>query len=402
MVSVMDKSRRGLGSLDVRNLGPGLHNDAEVRGLYLRVLDSGGRSFILRFTSPTEGRRRDLHLGSTRELTLSAAREAARAAWAAIRSGRDPIDERRSTQRAAIRAAALADWTFERAARQVHADLLPGWKNPKHGAQWISTLSAYAFPKIGATAVGAVDVAAVVSVLKPIWTAKPETARRVRQRIDAVMRWAVAHDYAATNPVDAAIELLPKQRDQVEHHAALPVSEAPSFWRALASRPRESARLALQFAILTAARSGEVRGARWSEIDAAGKLWIVPGERMKSGREHRVPLSQAAIDVLDDAAAAFGSEPGALIFPGPRDRPLSDNAFGALLERMKIDVTAHGFRSTFRDWCSEQGVPREHAERALAHAVKDATEAAYSRTQLVEQRRPVMASWAAYVVGPCD
>ncbi len=391
----MDEKRRALGALDVRNLGPGMHNDGEVRGLYLRVLPSGGRSYILRYQ--VAGRRRDMHLGSTRELTLAAAREAARAAWASIRSGRDPIDARRGEQREAARVAALSEWTFERAARQVHADLLPGWKNPKHGDQWINTLAAYAFPKIGARAVAEVDVGAVVSVLKPIWTTKAETARRVRQRLDAVMRWAVAHDYAQTNPVDAAVELLPKQRDTVEHHAALPVAEAGAFWTSLKGRPREAARLALQFAILTAARSGEARGATWSEIDSSAKLWIVPASRMKAGREHRVPLSRAALEVLDDAAGAFGSEPDALIFPGPKGKQLSDNALGALLDRMKVDATAHGFRSTFRDWCSKNGVPREIAERALAHSVKDATEAAYLREQLVEERRPVMARWAAFL-----
>jgi integrase len=395
MGNAMDGKRKPLGPLDVRNLGPGLHNDADVKGLYLRVLPSGGRSFILRYQ--VDGRRRDMHLGSTREVTLAEARTAARGAWAQLRAGQDPIDARHRQRVVATRESALADWTFERAAREVHSTLLPGWRNPKHGDQWINTLATYAFPKIGTRPVGDIDVAAVLTVLKPIWTTKAETARRVRQRIDQVMRWAVAHDYAATNPVDAASTLLPKQRDQVEHHRAVAVAAAPAFWRDLSALDPNPARLALQWVMLTAARSGEVRGATWGEIDMKAKLWTVPPARMKAGRAHQVPLSAAAIAVLDEAAAQFGSEPEQLIFPSPTGRALSDNAFTALLDRMKVDATAHGMRSTFRDWCSENSVPREVAERALAHAVADSTEAAYNRTQLLEQRRPVMAKWAAFL-----
>jgi integrase len=283
-------------------------------------------------------------------------------------------------------------WTFGKAATEVHKTLLPGWKNPKHGDQWINTLTTYAIPKIGERAVAEVDVGAVVEVLKPIWTTKPETARRVRQRIDAVLRWAVAHGYATTNPVDAAVELLPKQRDVVEHHKAVPVAALPGFMATLRAGDAPSRR-ALEFAILTAARSGEVRGAVWSEIDLKAKTWTVPAARMKAARDHEVPLSDAAIAVLQAAGEGAG---GALVFPGPKGKAMSDAVFTALLERMGVDATAHGFRSTFRDWCSENGVPREIAERALAHAVGNSTEGAYLRTTLLEQRRDVMERWAGY------
>lgn len=389
--------RRALTPLDVRNRPPGLHQDAEVAGLYLRVTDTGARGFLLRFM--LAGRRRDMWLGTTSELTLAQARETAREQRRRIKAGIDPLEERLAERARAKHERALAEWTFERAAREVHADLLPGWKNPKHGDQWINTLTSYAFPKIGAKPVGGIDVAAVLDVLKPIWTTKAETARRVRQRIDAVMRWAVAHGYARTNPVDAAVELLPKQSDQVEHHDALPVAEMPAFMAALRAGAAAPSRRALEFLCLTAARSGEVRGATWAEIDFAAATWTVPAARMKAKRPHVVPLADAAIALLKTIQAEQGEpEQGALIFPGPRGGALSDNVFGALFERMKVEnVTAHGFRSTFRDWCSENGVPREIAERALAHVVADSTEAAYLRTTLLAQRAEVMERWAMFL-----
>jgi integrase len=391
--------QRALTALDVRNRPSGLHQDGAVAGLYLRVTDTGARGFLLRFM--LAGRRRDMWLGSTSELTLAEARDQARAQRQRIKAGSDPVEDRIAERQRSRRERALTEWTFERAAKEVHADLLPGWKNPKHGDQWINTLTAYVFPKLGAKPVGSIDVAAVVSVLKPIWTTKAETARRVRQRIDAVMRWAVAHGYAVTNPVDPAVELLPKQSDQVEHHDALSVAALPAFMKTLRSGAVATSRRALEFLVLTAARSGEVRGATWAEVDFEAKTWTVPAARMKSKRPHVVPLADAAIELLNAIHAEQGEpEPAALIFPGSRGTALSDNVFKALFLRMKVeDVTAHGMRSTFRDWCSENGVPREIAERALAHVVADSTEAAYLRTTLLAQRAEVMGRWAAYVGG---
>ena len=383
--------------ITVRKAAPGMHSDGEVRGLYLRVSDHGSRGWLLRFM--LRGRRRDMWLGSSSEITLAEAREAARSARKLIKAKVDPIEHRRRDQAEAVRLDGLRMWTFTRAAQAVHETLLPGWKNPKHGDQWINTLTAYAFPKIGEKPVGEVDVAAVLDVLRPIWTTKAETARRVRQRLDAVMRWALAHGYATTNPVDAAAQLLPKQRDAVEHHAAMDYKAVPAFMKSLKAIEASSSRLALEFAILTAARSGEVRGATWSEIDTKSATWTVPADRMKASREHRVPLSKQALALLKVAAKRTGTDPASPIFPNPLGKPLSDMALTQLMRGLDRAETVHGFRSSFRDWCAEHKVPRELAERALAHAVKDATEAAYHRTDQLEQRRPLMARWGAFIVG---
>ena len=383
--------------ITVRKAAPGLHSDGEVRGLYLRVSEHGSRGWLLRFM--LRGRRRDMWLGSSSELSLAEAREAARSARKLIKAKVDPIEHRRRDQAEAVRLDGLRTWTFTKAAQAVHETLAPGWKNEKHAAQWIATLQSYAFPKIGEKPVGEVDVAAVLDVLRPIWTAKPETARRVRQRVDAVMRWALAHGYATTNPVDAAAELLPKQRDTVEHHEAMPYADVPAFVKSLQAIEESSSRLALEFAILTAARSGEVRGATWAEIDTKAATWTVPAGRMKASREHRVPLSKQALAVLKAAANRSGSDPDAPIFPNPYGKALSDMALTQLMRGLERTETVHGFRSSFRDWCAEHKVPRDLAERALAHAVKDATEAAYHRTDQLEQRRPVMAQWGAFVRG---
>lgn len=374
-----------------------MHSDGEVRGLYLRVSEHGSRGWLLRFM--LRGRRRDMWLGSSSELTLAEAREAARTARKLIKAKVDPIEHRRRDQAEAVRLDGLRTWTFTRAAQAVHETLLPGWKNPKHGEQWINTLSSYAFPKIGEKPVGEIGVAEVLDVLRPIWTTKAETARRVRQRVDAVMRWALAHGYATTNPVDAAADLLPKQRDAVKHHAAMPYADVPAFMKSLQAIEVSSSRLALEFAILTAARSGEVRGATWAEIDTKSATWTVPADRMKASREHRVPLSKQALALLKLAAKRTGTDPASPLFPNPLGKPLSDMALTQLMRGLEHTETVHGFRSSFRDWCAEHKVLRELAERALAHAVKDATEAAYHRTDQLEQRRPLMAQWGAFVAG---
>lgn len=390
--------KRPLSAVRVKNAPAGMHQDGGSRGLYLRVSETGARSWIFRYSR--DGRRRDMGIGPVDLVPLAEAREKVLELRRRLLQGVDPLAERDAGRRAQTVAEARARWTFKAAAEAVHETLAPGWRNPKHAAQWIATLEAYAFPAVGDMHVGAIGVADVVEVLRPIWTTKAETARRVRQRIDATMRWAVAHGHAAVNPVAAAVELLPRQRDQVEHHAAVAVADMPAFWQALAEREPAAAVLALRFAILTAARSGEVRGASWSEVDKKARTWTIPAERMKAGREHVVPLSDAALAVLEQAGELFDTDPNKPIFPSPlKGRTLSDMALGAVLRRMQVEATAHGFRSTFRDWCAESGVAREVAERALAHAVKDSTEAAYSRTQLIEQRRPVMVAWAAFLTG---
>jgi len=397
---LMDERRRDsnpapMTALDVRRRAPGLHADGEVRGLYLRVSERGSRGWLLRFM--LRGRRRDMWLGSSSDLSLAEARESARAARQLLRAGIDPIEHRQRARVEQTRREGLRVWTFEKAAGEVHATLAPGWKNDKHAAQWINTLTAYAFPKLGDRPVAEIGVADVLDVLRPIWTTKHETARRVRQRLDAVMRWAVAHGYAAHNPVDAACELLPKQRKQVEHHAAMAYRGVPGFMKALAALEVSASRLALEFVILTAARSGEVRGATWDEIDLKTATWTIPAARMKANRAHRVPLSPQALAVLKAAKKTWGSDRDAPIFPNPLGRSLSDMALTQLMRGMGRSETVHGFRSAFRDWCAETDASRELAERALAHAVKDATEAAYHRTDLFEQRRPLMQQWAAFV-----
>lgn len=381
----------------VRRKGPGLHSDGEIRGLYLRVSEAGSRGWLLRFM--LAGRRRDMWLGSSSELTLAEARELAREARKLIKAKIDPIEHRHRERVEAKRLDGLRSWTFKLAAEAVHETLRPGWKNDKHAEQWMNTLTAYAFPKIGERPVGEIDVAAVLDVLRPIWNTKAETARRVRQRLDAVMRWALAHGYANTNPVAAAVDLLPKQRDVVEHHAAMPYKAVPKFVTKLQALEVSASRLALEFAILTAARSGEVRGATWSEIDLKAATWRISASRMKAAREHRVPLSRQAVALLKAAGKQWGTDPKAPVFPNPQGKALSDMALTQLLRGMGHAKTVHGFRSSFRDWCAENGVSRELAERALAHAVKDATEAAYHRTDQLEQRRPLMQQWGVFVRG---
>lgn len=390
------RAKKGLTVRGIRTLPVGWHSDAGregVPGLYVRVADTGSGYWFFRYM--LRGRRRDMGLGSTVDVSLAEARDMALAGRKLKKQGIDPIEHRNDAQTAQDRVDTAAAMTFAKAARAVHETLAPGWKNPKHADQWINTLDAYAFPKIGETPVGAIGVAEVLEVLKPIWQDKAETARRVRQRIDQVMRWAEAHGHADKNPVSAAVELLPRQRAKVEHHAAMPYADVPALIETLAAAEPVSGNLALRFTILTAARSGEVRGAIWDEIDLEGRTWTIPAERMKADRKHRVPLSGAAVSLLKQARKAFGD--AGLVFPAREGKPLSDMTLTAALRRRKLPYTVHGFRSSFRDWCSEQGVSRELAERCLAHAVKDATEAAYLRTDALEQRRPVMQKWAAFV-----
>jgi integrase len=336
------------------------------------------------------GRRRDMGLGPYPEIGLARAREKALEARALVKEGRDPLAER-------ARVPAL---TFKTAAEALIESKRPGWRNAKHAAQWGSTL-ATAYPRIGDLDVKAVGTAEVLAVLRPIWIGKPETASRLRQRIEAVLDYAAAMGVrAGDNPARwrGHLENLlarPSKVKVVAHHAALPWQQAPDFLAVLAQREGVAAK-ALAFTILTAARSGEVRGMTWAELDLATAVWTVPAGRIKAGKEHRVPLTAAARALLREPG-----DPAALVFPSPSKAaaPLSDMTLAAVLKRMKRDdLTVHGFRSTFRDWAGEATAhPREVIEAALAHRLKDKAEAAYARGDLFHKRRRLMEDWSAFL-----
>jgi len=319
-------------------------------------------------------------------VSLAKAREEAAAMRKVARSGGDPIAARRAERRVVP--------TFADAARRVHAEQAPSWRNAKHGAQWLATLEAYASPVFGEKRVDDVATADVLQVLSPIWLEKAETARRVRQRIATVMDWAHAAGHrSGENPVQGVAKGLPKQKRKDAHHAALPFDAVPDFVAALqASGASLSVKLGFEFLILTAARTSEVIHAQPAEIDLEASVWTIPAERMKAERAHRVPLVGRAAAIAAQAIEAFPNAP--FLFPGQRaHRPLSNMAFLTALRRMKVDVTAHGFRSAFRDWASERtSFPADVCEMALAHAVRDKTEAAYRRGDLFEKRRALMAA----------
>jgi integrase len=344
------------------------------------------------------GKQREMGLGSFPSVTLAEARERARAHRAKVDLGTDPISVRRAAQSAAA-AERNSQQSFSTVAAQYIAQHSKSWKNKKHEAQWASTLRTYAESVIGPMLVRDVSTAHVIKVLEPIWASKTETATRVRSRMELVLDFAAARGLReGPNParwrgnLDAALPK-PNKLAKVKHHAAVAVKEMPVFIARLRDQAGMGAR-ALEFAILTAARSGEVRGAVWSEVDMARALWTVPSQRMKSGREHRVPLSEPAVKLLRSRPKGG---PDDWIFPGLRG-PLSDMSLTAVLRRMNVDATAHGFRSTFRDWCSEH-TPHasEVAEMALAHAVGDKVEAAYRRGDLFEKRVLLMCDWAKFL-----
>lgn len=377
-----------LSATKVRSItAPGRYADGN--GLYLEVDRSGAKRWMLR--TVVRGKRSDIGLGGVQIVSLADARLEAQRLRHLARSGGDPLAVRRLQQRVIP--------TFAEAATAVHASYSPGWKNPKHSAQWINTLKQYAYPTLGDRRVDQMTTADVLNVLAPIWLKKPETARRVRQRLSSVFDWCKASGYyTEENPVDSVVKGLPRQTDQQVHHAALPYDQVGDFLKRLnASDTTESVRLAFELLILTATRTGELVGATWKEFDLEEAMWIIPPERMKAKREHRVPLAKRAIAILKRAKElAAGSE---FVFPGrTSEKPLSNMAFLMTLRRMGENATAHGFRSAFRDWASERtNFPREVCEMALAHTVKDKTEAAYRRGDLLEKRRKLMATWAAFI-----
>jgi integrase len=350
----MGRKATELGPLAVSKLTkPGLHFVGGVSGLALQVLPTGGRTWVMR--AVVGDRRRDMGLGGYPDVTLAGAREAAREARAKIRSGVDPIEEARA-KRSELKASRAAALTFEQCASKYIKAHAAGWRNEKHAAQWTSTLETYAYPVMGSLLVRDVGVSHVLAALEPIWSTKPETASRVRGRIESVLDWAAARTYRdKDNPArwkGHLDKLLPRRSkvSKVEHHAALPVSEIGQFMVELRQQDGMGAK-ALEFAILTAGRSGEVRGASWSEINLKAAIWVIPGDRMKGGREHRVPLSEDAVSLLKGLPRLADNE---LVFPAPRGGQLSDMTLTAVLRRMNVNAVPHGFRSTFRDWAAER------------------------------------------------
>jgi integrase len=371
-------------------------------GLWLQVRAPHVKSWIFRYT--VAGRARAMGLGPVGTVSLADARRRAAEARALLLDGKDPIAER-DGQRAKGKLAAANSITFSECAAAYIQQHRAGWRSAKHGEQWTNTLAAYAEPVFGALPVGSIDTALVMRVVQPMWTTKPVTAVRLRGRIEKILDWAKVQGYReGENPARwrGHLEaLLPKKAKvaPVEHHAALPYRQIGDFMAELRKQDTTAAS-ALDFAILTAARTGEVIGARWGEIDLDEALWTIPAQRAKTHKEHRVPLAPAAITVL---VKCRERAEGDFVFPGKvPSTSLSGGAMRALLERMsRSDITPHGFRSAFRDWAAEQtAFPREVAEMALGHAVGNQVEAAYRRGDLREKRRKLMEAWAAYCAAP--
>jgi integrase len=384
-----------LTAVRVRSLKtPGRYADGN--GLYLFVDPSGAKRWIWR--GSIAGKRSDLGLGSVQVVPLVDAREEATNLRRIVRDGGNPLTERRRKQ--------LIVPTFKEAAKQVHASHSATFKNAKHKAQWLASLERDVFPAIGDRPVNTIESGDILKLLSAVWTVKPETARRLKQRIKVVFDWAKASEFrSGDNPTEGLTKVLPKHRREQQHHVALPYQAVPAFVAELRTAyATHSVRLALELLILTATRTNEVQRATWSEVDLDAKVWTIPGVRMKSGREHRIPLSARAVEIFEEAEKrADGSK---WVFPGSKPKqPLSNMAFLKTLRRLtKGAVTTHGFRSSFRDWAAEKtNVPRAVCEAALAHVLKDKTEAAYHRTDLFDRRRELMDTWAKFATAkPAD
>ena len=380
---------------------------ADGNGLYLQVTESGAKTWIFRYVSPSgekKGKRRDLGLGSFTVVSLADAREKALDAKKLVAAGVDPLEAKRLQVAAQALEAAKAV-TFRECATAYIDSMRAGWKNEKHGAQWTATLETYAYPVMGSLPVADIDTTLVLKALEPIWTTKTETASRVRGRIEAILDYAKVRGYrGGENPArwkGHLDHILPAKGDvaKVEHHASLPYADMPAFWPKLQVQDGMGAR-ALELAILTATRTGEVLGARWPEVDLDNKTWTIPAERMKAGAEHRVPLTEPAVALLRKMAA-IRSKDCDLVFQGQfKGKPLSNMAMAMVLRRMKIDATPHGFRSTFRTWASEKtSYQHEVCEAALAHTIGDKVVAAYQRGDMFEKRRALMDDWAKFCAG---
>ncbi|CAM6649505.1 MULTISPECIES: tyrosine-type recombinase/integrase [Enterobacteriaceae] len=373
-----------------------------VTGLTLHPSSTKGRGkWVLRYVSPVTQKRRNAGLGSYPEIGIAEAAKLAQTMREQLSAGDDPLELKKAeTTKIVIP-------TFEEAARKVHTELLPGWRNKKHARQWISTLEQHVFPAMGTVPLDAITPANVADVLRPSWMTIPETSGRVKQRIHKVMQWAWAHGFCSANPVDVVDHLLPQQVSasiRTEHQPAMPWKVIPLY---IASRVYTEDRYnvtrgLLLFVVLTACRSGEARAMEWNEIDFKRKIWTIPPGRMKGGLRHRVPLSTQALELLEQMRGLHEN----LVFPSPRKQTvLSDMVLTSFLRKTKAIsdtqgrfAVAHGFRSSFRDWCSEQRYPHDLAERALAHTIRNKSEAAYHRTDLLNERRPMMQAWGDYVM----
>lgn len=355
------------------------------------------------FTSPETKKRRESSFGPYPEVGIAEAGKLGFEARELIAKGIDPLEDKKRTEleRQNIRTIP----TFKEAAFILHSELAPSWKNVKHGQQWINTLSTYAFPIIGECTMNSLTPALIADVLRPIWLSKSETASRLKQRLHAVIAWGWAHGFCASNPVDVVQHLLPKQESKElrkQHQPAMPWRDIPEFIVKYLRNGVGVTRPLLEFLILTATRSGEVRGMLWQEVDIEQAVWVIPEGRMKMKVAHRIPLSDRAIEIIK-AQTGHHAE---LVFPAPRGSELSDMVLTSFLRKIEAHsdtperyATAHGFRSSFRDWASENGYARDLAERALAHAIENKTEAAYHRSDLLEQRRVMMQAWSDYVTG---
>ena len=383
-----------LKAVDVKRLeAPGRHPVGVVAGLMLNIKPSGAKSWVLR--TMVGAKRKDIGLGGYPEVTLAVATKKARIAKEGIKEGVDPVLARKAKQ-------TNITWTFKTCALAYIEAFKPSWKNAKHGQQWENTLETYVYPHFGDKHVKDVDTEDVTNAIRPLWSTKNETMVRIRNRIELVLSWAAAQGYRPKgfNPAQWRGHLdhvLPKPSkvNKRQHHEAVPIDAMYAFMRRLSNVQGTSARC-LEFTILCACRSGESRGAVWSEIDMDAATWSIPAERMKAGRPHRVPLSDAAIALLKALPVFAGTD---LVFPGlSGDKPLSDMSLTAAMRRMKLTAVPHGFRSTFSDWCAERtSYPSEVREMALAHAIGDATEAAYRRGDLFDKRRNLMTEWSKFV-----
>ena len=371
----------------VRSAPAGRHCDGN--GLYLYVQKTGTRSWIQRLV--IRGRKRELGLGSVALVSLAEAREQALANRKLARAGGDPLAEKRRL---------VGVPTFAEAAERVVEQKRAGWRSAAHARNWFRTLEIHAFPRIGNVAVSEVTSADVLEILTPIWHTKAPTARFVHMRVRAVLEWAIAMEWRTDNPCDRILHLLGPQHDVVTHHRALPHGEvAAAIDKVQAAEPGRMDSLAFEFMVLTAARGAEVRGAVWSEIDQDADVWTIPASRMKTAREHRVPLCGRALEILE-AARKLGDGENPVVFVSERGRPLATKRLNRLLGKHGIAAVPHGFRSSFRDWAAEKtDHPREVVEAALAHVVKNKVEAAYMRSDLFERRRRLMADWSAYLAG---
>jgi integrase len=374
-----------------------------IAGLSLHPSTTKGHGkWVMRYVSPVTKKRRNAGMGSYPDVGIAEAGRKAIEFRELLNKGQDPLEIK--AELASAHAPTIP--TFAEAAEAVFIELEPGWKNVKHKQQWINTVRQYVVPCLGDLPVDTIEPRHVADALRPIWLKIPETAGRVKQRIHSVLAWCWAHGYCKSNPVDVVNHLLPQQPGKairVKHQPAMPWVDIPNY---IASQVKtdnrfDVSRAMLEFLILTACRSGEVRGMTWSEVCIEKAIWTIPAERMKAQQIHRIPLTQRALEILHQQ---HGRHP-TLVFPSPRDQvPLTDMAITSLLRRTHAhsDVdgrtaTAHGFRSSFRDWCSEHGYARDLAERALAHTVHNKVEAAYHRTDLLEKRRPMMEAWEQHV-----